>query len=55
MMLSYTRKIGSQVENTLTIVLILRASCGFPVDKMRPGLWIKMWKIKQLFLLPNLE
>jgi len=54
-MLSYTQKIGSQVENTLTIALILRAFCGYPVDKSPPSLWIKMWKIKQLSLLPNLE
>jgi hypothetical protein len=46
---------GSQVENTLTIALILRALCGKSVDKHTAKLWIKMWKIQQVFCDHNLR
>jgi len=48
-MLSYTREISCQAENTLTIDLILRAFRGFPVDKNVEILWIKMCIIRQAF------
>jgi hypothetical protein len=54
-MLSYTREISCQAENTLTIDLILRAFRGFLVDKSVEILWIKMWIIRQAFMRQKLK
>lgn len=48
MKLAYTRYFQCQVENTLTIALILRALCGYSVDNLPTSLWIKMWEIRQV-------
>ncbi len=50
----YTRKIGSQVESTLTIALILWAFCGNPVDLPVQKMWIKLWKIGQVICMSDL-
>ena len=46
---SYAFLFRCQVENTLTIALILRAFCGNSVDNAAASLWIRMWKIGQHF------
>jgi hypothetical protein len=51
----YTRKIASQVESTLTIALILRALCGKSVDIAVDKMWIKLWKIRQVFNMLKLQ
>jgi hypothetical protein len=41
---SYTRKMGCQVENTLSFGRVLAIHCLPTVDNFGAILWIKMWK-----------
>ena len=40
MKLYYTRYFQCQVENTLTIALILRGFCGYPVENQSPAIFL---------------
>jgi len=48
-MLSYTRQILCQAENTLTIALILSAFYASIVEIFVEKLWIKMWIMDEGF------
>lgn len=50
----YTRFFGSQVENTLTISLILLNLDGWSVENLSTPLWKNLWKIDEHFGMPTL-